>query len=63
MSEGGFAVTAYEPLRFRAASSWMYPHYLTGGKVQGRNAVNCRLILDDCTMSGETDGREMDFQI
>lgn len=58
LSDGGYAVTAYEPVRSRVDHSYLYPHYLIEGTVQGVDDVNCWLVLGNCTMSGGTDGKE-----
>ncbi|MNO50821.1 hypothetical protein D3C76_412070 [compost metagenome] len=62
LSDGGYAVTAYEPVRSRVDRSFLYPNYLIEGTVRGRDDVNCWLVLDNCTMNGETDGKEIILQ-
>ncbi len=62
LSDGGFAVTSYEAVRSRVDSSFLYPHYLIEGTVQGWDDVNCWLIIENCTMSGEKDGKETILQ-
>lgn len=59
LSDGGFAVTAYEAVRSRVDHSFLYPHYLIEGTVQGWDDVNCWLIIENCTMSGKKDSKEI----
>ncbi|OKP96964.1 hypothetical protein [Paenibacillus sp. P46E] len=59
LSDGGFAVTAYEAVRSRVDHSFLYPHYLIEGTVQGWDDINCWLIIENCTMSGKKDSKEI----